>query len=32
LDIYFCKHTHQSIKEGSLSVTQGSSKPWEVIS
>jgi len=26
LDIYFCKHTHQSIKEGSLFVTLGSSK------
>jgi hypothetical protein len=31
LDIYFCKHTYQSIKEGSLFVTQGSSKPREVI-
>jgi len=27
LDIYICKHTYQSIKEGSLFVTQGSSKP-----
>jgi hypothetical protein len=32
LDIYLCKHTHQSIKEGSLFVTQGSSKLWKVIS
>jgi hypothetical protein len=32
LDIYFCKHTHQSIKENCLFVTQGSSEPWEVIS
>jgi len=27
LDIYFCNHTHQSIEEGSLFVTHGSSKP-----
>jgi len=27
LDIYLCKHTHQSIKEGCLFITQGSSKP-----
>jgi len=26
LDIHFCEHTHQSIKEGSLFVTLGSSK------
>jgi hypothetical protein len=27
LDIHFCKHTHQSIKEGCFFVTLGSSKP-----
>jgi hypothetical protein len=27
LDIHFCKHTHQFIKEGSLFVTQAFSKP-----
>jgi len=32
LDIHFCKHTHQSIEQGSLFVALGSSKPREIIS